>query len=114
MKKILIVWIIVAVIMVSGLTFIGFKLTDKYKPYTKLESDLKESAESYVGMYTNLLSSNNIKITNQEMIDKKFSKELKTKNDKCDGYVVITKSMEMYDYKPYIKCKNYTTKGYSA
>jgi hypothetical protein len=22
--------------------------------------------------------------------------------------------MEMYDYKPYIKCKNYTTKGYSA
>ena len=100
--------------LVSGLTIIGFKIKERDEPYTKLESSLKEAAESYVGMYTNLLSSNNIKITNQEMIDKKFSKVLKTKNDKCDGYVVITKSMSIYDYKPYIKCKNYTTKGYSS
>lgn len=111
MKKILIVWIIIAVLMVGGLTTYGFLFNNQNKPYKTLEHDLQEAAEGYMGMYPAYLLSTN-KLPNEEMLKSGYSKELIVNNEKCEGYVEITNAGGVYKYKPYIKCKNYQTKGY--
>lgn len=114
MKKILITWICVAIVLVAGLTILGFTITKKNKPYKNLEKKLTEAAEYYAGVYPDILSSNNIKITNEELIDHKYSETLTVNNEKCDGYVVVEKNMGAFNYKAYIKCDNYETKGYKS
>jgi len=34
------------------------------------------------------------------------------KDKECTGYVEVFKNNTVYDYKAYIKCDNYETKGY--
>ena len=114
MKKVLIVWIIIAVLLVGGLTIIGFKIKKQNKPYKDLEEKLQIAAEGYIGYYPNLLTSNEIRITNDELIDHDYSKKLNVNGQLCQGYVIVNKNMGMIEYDPYIKCKNYTTKGYSS
>lgn len=113
MKKILGMWIVVAVLMVGTLTYVGFKLTENNKIYKEAENNLKEAAEGYAGYYPNILK-NNLIIKNEELIEKGFNKEIKVYTEKCDGYVLIKRQGVIYKYKPYIKCKEYTTKGYKS
>ena len=40
MKKILYVWIALAIILVGGLTFIGVKVKSQNAPYTEIEKEL--------------------------------------------------------------------------
>lgn len=112
MKRNLIIMIIISFILVGALTFMGFEIKKKNAPYTALEKDLKEAAESYVGQYV-FNPDSNLKIELDTLKDKNLIKELKYQNENCKGYVVYSKNYISFEYKPYIKCDNYTTKGYT-
>lgn len=111
-KALFIVWGAIVITLVVLLTILGFMLNKKYEPYTKLEEELKTAGEKYGN--SEFIYNGNIKeykITSDELIEKDYLKELKTKDDTCTGYVIVT-FKNVYKYTPYIKCKNYETKGY--
>jgi hypothetical protein len=112
MKKLLIMWVIIAVSLVGTLTVMGLAINKKNKPYTNLEDELVTSAESYMGQFLNEMPSTSTKVTSEEMIAKNVLNELKVNDEICKGYVVVSKKYVTYEYKPYLKCKNYVTKGY--
>ncbi len=111
MKKTMIIWGIIAVILVGGLTIVGIKITKHDKPYKELEYNLKRQAESLIGEYPSLINTMN-KITIEDFTNNNYKIDLKVNNEVCDGYVMVEKRGNFYNYIPYIKCSNYQTKGF--
>ncbi len=115
MKKtniLFIIWGILVIIVIGLLTALGFMIKNQNKDYEKLEDKLLDSTKKYVD--TNFLypeGNDTLKVTSSELIEKNFLDELKVNNDKCTGYVKVYND-GVYQYKVYIKCSNYTTKGY--
>lgn len=117
MKKnnlLFVIWGVIVVILVALLTTMGFMLKGKNEDYEKIEKRLKEAASSYVDhnfLYPE--GDEKLKILSKDLIDNGFLKyeELKVNNDVCTGYVILSKDM-VYEYDVFIKCNNYTTKGY--
>lgn len=115
MKKtyiLFVIWGVLVVIVVGLLTYLGFNLKSKFKDYEKLEEKLLDSAKKYVD--TNFLypeGKQTLKVTSTELIEKDFLDELRFKNDVCTGYVKVYND-NVYKYDVFIKCNNYTTKGY--
>jgi len=117
MKKnnmLFIIWGVIVIILVGLLTTLGFMLKGKNENYLKVEKRLKEATSSYVDhnfLYPE--GDEKLKILSKDLIDNGFLKyeELKVDNDVCTGYVILRKDM-VYEYESYIKCNNYTTKGY--
>lgn len=117
MKKnniLFVIWGVIVIILVGLLTAMGFMLKGKNEKYEKVEERLKEATSSYVD-HNFLYPEDNekLKILSKDLIDNDFLKleELKVDNDVCTGYVILTKDM-VYEYDAFIKCNNYTTKGY--
>lgn len=117
MKKsniLFVIWGVIVVILVGLLTVLGFMLKGKNEKYEKIEDRLIKATSSYVD-YNFLYPEGNekVKILSKDLIENEFLKleELKTDDDTCTGYVMLKKDV-VYEYKAYIKCKNYTTKGY--
>lgn len=108
MKKILYVWIAVAVLLVCGLTFIGFNIKKQDKPYTDYEKKLVFAAQSYMGQYISEMPSSSTTVSYKKLNEAGLVEE----NKDCDGYVLIKKKISTFDYKAYIKCDKYTTNGY--
>ena len=112
MKKRLIIWIIVAVILISGLTVLGFAIKKKNAPYNALEKELENKAIALIGEKPSLINSTS-KLTILDLENNNYKIELKVNDDLCsDGYIIVSKEMGFYKYKGYIKCHNYTTHGY--
>lgn len=109
MKKILYVWIIIAVILVSGLTFIGIKIKNQNAPYTEIEKELVFAAQSYMGQYINEMPSSQTTVSYKKLLETGLIKE---NEHQCDGYVFISKKIATFDYKAYIKCDKYTTRDF--
>ena len=110
MKKITIVWTITLIIIIGGLTVIGFKIKEN-KIDNIMEKSLVEETEKYLGLYTNLYPTlgNFTKITYEELVDKEYTPVL----DKgCTGYVIVKNTNMGFTYKGYIKCPEYVTEGY--
>ncbi len=111
-KGLFIAWAIIVIIIVILLTVLGFLLKSKNGEYEKLETKITDSAKRYVdNKFLYPEDDEKLKVTSKELIEATFLDELKIKNDVCTGYVVVSKD-GVYKYKAYIKCKNYTTKGY--
>lgn len=113
MKKISVVWGIILFLMVAFLTAIGFLYKHKASEYKKLEENLVNAAEKYVEfkfLYPDEKQS--IKISLEEMQNAEFIEELKKDDDVCDGYVILEHDGFVYQYKGYVSCSKYTTKGY--
>ena len=110
MKKILIIWSGIAILLVSGLTYIGYNLQNKNKDFYKLEKEIKTAAEDYYSQYPHELPTSKKVITSQKLMTTNFLKEFKNQNENCKGYVVIKKKLFSHDYFPYIKCSDYETK----
>lgn len=110
MKKITIVWTIVLVIVVAGLTCIGLKVKEDNKSNI-MEESLEKQAQKYFGLYPSLFP-----VRGEEK--RMSADELKTKgydaklDEGCTGYVRVTNENSGYKYYGYIKCSDYTTKGY--
>lgn len=117
MKKnnfLFVIWGVIVIILIGLLTTMGFMLKSKNEKYEKVEKRLKEATSSYVDH--NFLYPENdekLKIFSKDLLDNGFLKyeELKVDKDVCTGYVVLKKDM-VYEYEAYIKCNNYTSKGY--
>ncbi len=112
MKKILIVWSIVAIILITGLTFIGINLKNKNRDYYALENKIQEAAKKYYSQYPNELPASESSITAEQLYNSDFLNNLNNKSEKCNGYVTIKRKYVGHDYTPFIKCSNYQTKKY--
>lgn len=110
MKKSLILMVIIAVVLVGSLTGYGLYLKNTNGTYYDLEKKLAEAAKVYYGQYPGYLPAKRVTIKSQKLIDENFLEEL----EDCSGYVVVTKSGIAYQYKSFIKCKDYMTKKYDA
>ena len=111
MKKVLIIWIPIAVVLVGALTYIGFSIKNQNAPYKKLEKELEKQAIALIGEKPAILSNGN-KLEINDFINNGYSINMVVGKDTCDGYVIVTKTLSIYKYTPYIKCNNYTTNGY--
>lgn len=113
MKKILITWIIISVLLVGGLTYIGMNLKIKNKDYYEIEERLTEAAKDYYSQYAEKLPAKEGFITSNTLMESDFLSNLNYKNEKCTGYVKVTKTYLLHEYKSFIKCNDYTTKKYN-
>lgn len=112
MKKISIIWGTILVLIVIGLTAIGFLYKNKSGDYKKMEDRLVEVAKKYVDqkfLYPDLNKS--VKVTYQEMKRENFISDLKKEEEECDGYVIVSND-GVHKYKGYVTCDKYTTKDY--
>ncbi len=112
MKKTMVVWTMFIFILVGGLTFIGYTLTNKNKDYYQMEKKLEEAAKEYYSYYSEKLPSKETTIKSDELIKEGFLKDLKIKKEKCTGFVKLSKNLINYEYTGYLKCNEYTTKNY--
>ncbi len=111
MKKITIVWTITLLIIVGGLTIIGLKIKNDNKS-NFMEDELVTQTEKYMGLYPNLYPTlgNKVKFTSEKLKEEGYDAKLE---DDCVGYVEVENINTGFKYKAYIKCSDYTTKGYS-
>ncbi len=117
MKKVhnyAIVWGIIVLIIIILLTIFGFVYKDKSKVYKDLEEKIVEAVKKYAdAKFLYPKSGENVKTTADVLIEEGFMEELKVGDEVCEGYVILSFKNSVYDYKGYVKCKNYVTKGYS-
>lgn len=112
MKRMSIVWGVIMVAIFVLLTFFGLKWKERYQGYFDLETKLKEETKKYFeSSYSYPDRGREITITLSELVHNGILKELSYNYDLCDGYVIVSND-DVIEYKPYIKCNNYTTRGY--
>ena len=58
MKKNMVIWLILIVILVGGLTIIGLKIKNENKEYKTLEKKMTDVAKAYYGEKPGLLKNN--------------------------------------------------------
>ena len=113
MKKMIIIWVVIAVMLVGTLTFIGLQFQNSVKPYRAFEKDLIESAQIYMQVNKiNLDVKEQKKLTIEQLINEKYLESNEVGEDTCTGYINIEKTYSDYEYYPFIKCEDYTTTDY--
>lgn len=87
--------------------------------YTKLENKVIKSANEYAtDKYSESLDDDTLitvtlkKLQKENYLDNIY--DLKNTNSKCSGYVSFYKKNNIFNFEPYINCKNYKTKGYEG
>lgn len=114
LKKVSVIWGIVAVLLFSFLTTMGFMYKNKTKKYKDLEKKLVEVTKSYTATDFNFpVNGKNIIITYNELHDNNMIDKLEVDSKKCDGYVKLTFD-NVTEYKAYIKCDKYQTHGFEG
>lgn len=112
-KKSYWIWGIVVVSLFILLTLFGFLYKKKANVYKELENKLIEAEKKYVDAKFLYPTTNEpVKITAKEMIENGFMNHLNLEEETCDGYAVVIKNGTVFEYKGYVNCKNYKTKGY--
>lgn len=112
MKLLYIIWGVLVIALVAVLTYIGFQYKNKIKPYKDMENKLIETAKKYVEL--NFMYPENgeiIVIKGEDLIKDKLIDDIIVSEKACEGYVTVSYN-GVYNYKGYIKCETYTTKGY--
>ncbi len=113
MKRISIIWGVLLLLIVIGLTIVGFVYKSKASSYKQLENDLVSVTEKYVEAKFLYPSENqSINIYLSELQEDGYIESLKKDNDECDGYVKLYHDGFAYQFKGYITCPKYTTQGY--
>ena len=109
MKKIIIVWTIILVCIVSGLTYFGIRVKEN-EIYELMEKEIVHQAKKYMNNVEIKPELNELrKIDVDELKDKGLDPKLESD---CRGYVIISNTEDGYKYDPYIKCEKYMTKDY--
>lgn len=112
MKKIAYTGFTIVILLVIGLTVIGYILKNQNQVYYDLEKRIEESAKLYYSQFPDKFPSNKTTITSDKLIENNFLKNMKLSKEKCEGYVVVKKVYMYYEYAPYVKCKKYETKDF--
>ena len=113
-NKIFVFWGVLVVAIIGLLTFTGFMVKKINNNYGKVEEKLVQVTKGYVDtkfLYPD--EGDSIKVTAKELRDNEVLDELKNGEDSCDGYVIVKKD-GIYDFKAYIKCDKYKTRGYDG
>ena len=107
--------LIVFFIVILSIKGCGRSTTNDFKAF---ENELKSAAENYFIIVNEELDNGREKRISLESL-KKMNLVYNELKDKCDAYVIVsseknisTNEYEIY-YRPYIKCSNYVTVGYS-
>ena len=112
LKRLSIIWGLLLFAIFSVLTFFALKWKSKTAGYFDLEEKLKSSTQSnYESKHTYPEKGQEVIVTFKELKEDNILEELKYNDDECDGYVLVTKN-DVVEFKPFIKCNNYTTKDY--
>ena len=87
MKKMTIVWTIVLISIVAGLTIYGFSIKEKNKGDISEES-LVTQVKKYLGTYPSLypLKGKDVSFSSEKLADEGYDPEL---DSDCVGYVVV-------------------------
>lgn len=94
------------------LFFFGIILSRKNKPYKNKENELVEITKMYIESSTWYPSQGKrIKIMIDELIENELIDEVKVEDDFCDGYIEVINN-GIIEYKTYLKCQKYETRGY--
>ena len=105
------------IMLTFSLIFLGFDISKKKAPYIALENDIVTAMEIYYGQDSNLTKLPKKNKTSKVTIGELEAYGININNivnkDECVGYGIVTGKSISYTYKAYIKCDNYTTKGYS-
>lgn len=112
MKKLIYVWITLILVLVFGLTIIGLNINSKNKKYYDLEDTIESATKNYLGQYPDEFPLNTLNMTSERLIATSFLDNLNISGEECKGYVVVKKKYMYYEYKPFIKCKKYSTKNF--
>lgn len=112
LKKVSIVWGIVAILLFAFLTTMGLIYKNKSQKYKDAEEQLVKEVKSYTATdFKFPANGEEVIITLEELKKANIMKELKVENQTCDGYVALTFN-NVTEYKAYIRCDKYTTHGY--
>ena len=113
MKKLSVVWGILLILIFGMLTTFGVLYTKKIRPYKDMENMLADLTKKYVEIeFSYPQNGEELIITLEQLKEKSLLEELKHNDEVCDGYATIKKSKGVYEYKGYVKCSDYKTKGY--
>lgn len=114
MKKLTIVWGLIMVAIVALLTTFGILFNKKNKVYTDMEEDLVSATKKYVEKsFAYPKDGKELRVTFEDLNNSGLIDELKVGKDSCNGYAIVKKNELVYEYKGYVKCKEYKTKNYS-
>ena len=112
-KKMYFVWGIIVIGIFAILTIFGFMYKNKTSVYKELEDKLVEAEKKYIEVKFLYPEGNEkLKVTTDELAAYNLINELKINDEICSGYATIQRKGTVFDYKGYVKCNNYTTKGY--
>lgn len=113
MKKMYFVWGIIIVALFLILILFGFVYKNKSSDYKILEQKLVEAEKKYIdAKFLYPQDNKELKVTADILMKNGYLEELKVNNEDCDGYATIQKNGTVFEYKGYVACKNYKTKGY--
>lgn len=113
MKKISIVWGMGILTLFILLTLFGIMYKQKSSGYKELEKKLVEAEKKYADAHFVYPDAGEIEKTEAETLIKEgFLDHLKINEEECTGYAIVTHESMVYEYKGYVKCDKYTTKGY--
>lgn len=109
MKKMIIAWMFIAVVLFGSLLTIGIVNTKKYEPYKVLESDLVEAAKGYIELTDKKITNKKTKITETDLENKNILPNMEVDGDLCSGYVNVSNTINGLEYQAMIKCDKYET-----
>ena len=105
----------IVLLILGFVIYFGFNVINKNNDYKTLEDNMETLVSKYLGQYIEEYPKNGekkLKIT--DVINQGYEINMKVNDDVCDGYVMVKKVSIAYEYDGYIKCGNYTTKGYGG
>lgn len=107
------VWGLLIVALFSLLTIFGFIYKNKTGNYKRLEDKIIEAEKRYVDeKFLYPQDEKKVVITVKELIEAGYLDNLDIENDNCEGYAEVYKVNSVFEYKGFIKCNKYQTKGY--
>ncbi len=113
MKKMMLAWMFLVVLLVGGLLFIGVRFKDSIREYEILEIDMNESANAFLKLREiNLNPGESMKISANELIESGLLKSMEVGSDTCEGYVFVKKQGKNMNIESKIKCSQYTSLEY--
>ncbi len=112
-QKFGIVWGVIVVIIFGLLIAFGFLYKNKSKDYKELEKKLVEAEKKYADAHFAYPDTGDIlKTDSKTLIEEGFLDNLKVNDEECVGYAIVSHTSTVFDYKGYVSCNNYKTKGY--
>ena len=111
MHYISVIWGIIMLLLVLGLTIIAIIYKNETEEYKAFEKTLEEKTQEYIET-NGLYPSNKVSYTIEELLEEKVVETNIVKDKNCEGYVEIANNNQSFSYQAYVKCGTYKTLGY--